>query len=662
MIMDNRKIKVGLVQINNSFSGQNYLPLSVGMLQAYAEKNLKSIDRYQFLLPVYKRCRVEDAVEALKEAGIVLFSVYVWNIRISLEIARRLKAEKPQTFIVFGGPQVPDHPEDFLKEHTFIDLTVHGEGEAVATQILDIFPSQTWKDVPSVSYRNEEGKIVQNPRAGRINNLGESLPSPYLKDTFAPLMKANPNEKWIVLWETNRGCPFSCTFCDWGSATQAKVYPFDIERLYGEIDWFVRHKIEFIFCCDANFGILPRDVEIVQRVAEKKKTNGYPHALSVQNTKNVTDRAYTVQKILADAGLNKGVAIALQSVDPETLKSIKRANISTESFKELQRRFTRDNVETYSDVILALPGETYETYADGVASIIDNGQHNRIQFNNLSVLPNAEMGDPAYQKKYGMEIVKNKIINVHGSLQESPEEIYEIQEMVIATAAMPRKDWVRARAFSWMAGFLHFDKIMQIPFLLMHEIAGANYREMVELFSETKHADCPVISEMQQFFRDKALDIQGGGPEFCSSVEWLNMWWPADEYMLIKLTKEDKLQQFYAEAEKVLTRFLKQKSMPLQPEVLHEAIVLNQSLIKLPFQKENLTLTLKHNLWEFYQSALRGNPASLPEGAYTYRVDRTSQTWTNWDDWCREVVWYGHRRGAYLYGNNSIETEIAGHH
>jgi radical SAM superfamily enzyme YgiQ (UPF0313 family) len=51
-------------------------------------------------------------------------------------------------------------------------------------------------------------------------------------------MQANPQERWLVLWETNRGCPFQCTFCDWGSATAAKVNQFELDRLLREVDWF----------------------------------------------------------------------------------------------------------------------------------------------------------------------------------------------------------------------------------------------------------------------------------------------------------------------------------------------------------------------------------------------------------------------------------------
>ena len=85
-------VVVGLVQINNSFSGQNYLPYSVALLQTYVQKMSADAGRYVFLPPLYKRVRIADAVEALKDADLVGFSTYVWNGRISLEIARRLKA------------------------------------------------------------------------------------------------------------------------------------------------------------------------------------------------------------------------------------------------------------------------------------------------------------------------------------------------------------------------------------------------------------------------------------------------------------------------------------------------------------------------------------------------------------------------------------------
>ncbi len=654
-------LKIGLVQINNSFSGQNYLPYAVGLLQAYVQRHARHPERYQFSLPIYSRISSDQAVERLVGLDVAGFSTYVWNYRISLEIARKLKSACPDILIVFGGPQVPDRAEAFLREHPWVDLAVHGEGEPIFMGILENYPSRTWDGIGSISYIDKSGKFVGNPRAERLRDI-TTIPSPYLEGIFDPLMAANPNERWLILWETNRGCPFQCTFCDWGSATAAKVSQFDLERLLKEVDWFASQMIEFIFCCDANYGMLPRDYEITQYVVETKGRQGYPKALSVQNTKNGTERAYKVQKLLADAGLNKGVAISLQSVDAATLVAIKRQNISTDSFQELQRRFTRDRVETYSDLILGMPGETYESYASGVAKVIDNGQHNRIQFNNLSILPNAEMGDPEYQKRYGMVIVETKIINIHGSLKETlEEEISEMQQLVVATASMPSEDWARTRAFSWMTAFLHFDKVFQIPIVLGRELCDVGYRVIFEAFLSDKTSRYPVLNDIKLFFIDKARDIQGGGSEYCHSAEWLDIFWPADEYILIKLCVEGRLDSFYDEAGSLLSEILADRAVVLPEGLLEQAIALNRQLIKLPFQDQDLELETSYNIWEFYKSVLVGERIPLKNQECMNRIQRSKAAYTSWQDWFREVIWYGNKKGAYLYGNDASERELSGH-
>jgi radical SAM superfamily enzyme YgiQ (UPF0313 family) len=79
---------------------------------------------------IYKRMPVRDIVDRLSGADVVGFSTYVWNAQISLEAARRLKRRKPEMLVIFGGPNVPDGPEEFLRSNSFIDIAVHNEGEA----------------------------------------------------------------------------------------------------------------------------------------------------------------------------------------------------------------------------------------------------------------------------------------------------------------------------------------------------------------------------------------------------------------------------------------------------------------------------------------------------------------------------------------------------
>ncbi len=657
-------IKIGLVQINNSFSGQNYLPYSIALLQTYVRKFAPDPARYVFLTPLYKRVRIADAVEALKDADLVGFSTYVWNGRISLEIARRLKALRPGIVVVFGGPHVPDQPEAFLRANPQIDLAVHNEGERTFLGLLEAWPDrEAWAGLPGVSMVRPDGAFVRNPNIDRVRDLDE-IPSPFLEGAFDSIMAENPHESWIGLWETNRGCPFRCTFCDWGSATAGKVTKFGDQRLFREVDWFAEKKIEYVFCCDANFGIQKRDVDIANYVADVKKSTGYPVALSVQNTKNATERAYLTQKILSDAGLNKGVALSMQSVDMPTLEAIKRDNISLGTYMELQRRFTKDKVETYSDLILGLPGETYESFVRGVDQLMENGQHNRIQFNNLSILPNAEMGDPAYQKKYGMVTVESKIINIHGERVELDDDVPEVQALVVATASTPLADWRRTRIFCWMTALLHFDKLFQIPLILAHGISGITYRDMIEAFTLADAERYPLIGEINAFFESEARSIQKGGSEYVFSKEYLNIYWPADEFIFVKLTAEGKFDAFYAEAGRLLSETVATRHAGLAMDVIEDAIKLNHALVHQPFARTNLKVAVRYDLLDYWHKVRTGEQAVLREQPMLVEIDRTSRPFDDFQKWCREIVWWGNKKGAYLHSPTAreITPELAGHY
>lgn len=657
------KVNIGLVQINNSFSGQNYLPYSVGLLQAFVERNAPSPERFNFLPAIYKRESIANIVDRLKTADVTGFSIYVWNHEISLEIARRLKALNPNALTIFGGPHVPDLPEDWLRRNPCVDLAVHNEGERTFLDILNAYPgaAESEWDLAGISYVNRKSKYVRTAARDRFRNLDE-VPSPFLEGTFDKLMADNSGEAWIGLWETNRGCPFRCTFCDWGSATAAKVTKFGMERLLAEVDWFSENRIEYIFCCDANFGIQKRDLEIADYVAKVKAKTGFPSALSVQNTKNATERAYLTQKILSDAGLNKGVALSMQSVDLKTLEAVKRDNISTETYSELQRRFTLDGVETYSDLILGLPGETYASFVAGVSRLIEDGQHNRIQFNNLSILPNAEMGNPVYREKHGIQSIRSEIINIHGERQISEDDVAEYQDLVIATTSTPLADWRRTRAFSWMTAFLYFDKIMQIPLMVQHQNTSMRFGELIESFVNVRDDEYPLIAEVRDFFLQEAQSIQDGGNEYVYSKEYLGIYWPADEFQFIKLSVGGRLKQLYEEAGRLLHSQLASGRDNRAEAALKDALKLNFALIKQPFVDRDTSIDLDHDLITFYQDMRTGRMADIERKPTTVHINRVAAHYDDLQRWCREVVWWGNKKGAYLYSNKTVERQLAGHY
>jgi len=239
---------------------------------------------------------------------------------------------------------------------------------------------------------------------------------------------------------------------------------------------------------------------------------------------------------------------------------------------------------------------------------------------------------------------------------------------------MPKEDWVKTRAFCWMSAFLHFDKIMQIPFLLVHKLGDITFRELIEVFTKEQAQSFPVLSEIHNSFVDAAIRIQNGGSEFCESKKWLNLLWPDDELQLINLCTENRLNNFYFEAEELLKIMLKDKFVEIPETLLHETIKLNKSLIKHPFQEEDLEVNCSYNIWEFYQNQLIGVEIPIEEIPSKYLIDRTTETWSSWEDWCQEVIWYGNKKGAYLYKMRPVEknipsylaqsseVQIAGHH
>lgn len=683
-----KKINIGLIQLNCSFSEQCYFPLSVGMNQVYSQTYLSYPDYFKFLLPLYTFMPIKEALEKLDEADLIAISLYVWNFENSMAIAKEFKRCYPERLIIVGGPHVPDSKkqfqrikktdpkpdelkrkrigmtEKFHRDHPYVDIAVHGEGERVFRHILEqvaIDGLANKSNLPSISYLDSDGVFHHNPKLERMHDLS-GVPSPYLSGTFDALMAAYPDQKWIAMWETDRGCPYQCTYCDWGGAIEDKVNLFELERVKKEAWWFANKRIPYIFLANANFGLPKQDVQIAQTLADAKKATGFPDGISVQNAKNPKPHTLEALEILERAGLNKATVMSVQSKNRETLKAVRRENMRTEEYQANQNSLRAQGVYTYTDHIIGMPMETYESTLSGIAEIISDGQHDRIQFQILSILPNAEMGDPEYQEQYGMELVRTKIMNTHGKKNDSISGVEEYQELVIATNTMPREAWVKTRTLCWMVGLIYFNKLLQIPIITLHEIYGIPYDKIFEKFMNAPRwsRDLPVFSEIINVFEKTGHNIQSGQQsEYIHSPEWLNIGWPPEEYILIKLYTEDKLEAFYKEAEKIMIDFVN-SDKPIEP--LLDAVKLNKDLLKTPFQTKDLEISLTYNIWDIYKAVLLGQTKQLESESYNYTIDRTSETWNSLNEWCEKMVWWGNRRGAYLYGNKNPIPDLAGHH
>ncbi|MGV3523489.1 MAG: B12-binding domain-containing radical SAM protein [Candidatus Sericytochromatia bacterium] len=613
---------VRLAQISQRVGEHYYLPYSVGLLQAYAQQHLTVPENYHFLPPLYRRHEREEVPALFAGVDLAGFSVYVWNIRRSLLLAKALRSFCPETLIVLGGPQVPDQAEAFLREHTYVDLCVHGEGEGVMVALLERLPSRDWHGIAGLSWLDDQGVFYTQAPAVRSRDLS-AYPSPFGAGVFEPLLAEHAH--WFSAFETNRGCPFSCTFCDWGSAIQSKVVRFPDSRLYADLRWLGEKRIKSVFCADANFGILPRDVELAREAADVRRSLGFPKAFQVQTAKNITGRVVEIQQILTEAGLSATAAISLQSLDTQTLRSIKRQNISLEAFREIQQACLARGIYTYTDMIMGLPGETYASFVEGINTVMESGQYNKLMFHDCTLLPNAEMAQPAYRAAHGIQTAE-VVIPAH---LIPADGVPELMEIVVGTASLPQDDWIQAHVFAWSTSFWFYThKLLQLVIMVLHETLHCSYIEILTALSQADAHTWPLLGEIRTGFAQSARQQQRGFPY--SQQQTLvvtpseGTYLTPDLTLQIQLAQQGRLDALFAEAGDFLARWAREKQPDYPLALLKEALLLNRRFFFQTFQLQGFalpgvlpqeTLLLHYNLPVFYQSRLQGNPVALAEWA-----------------------------------------------
>lgn len=411
-------------EYNIPMDGTVYLPLVSGILAAYAKKfpDIRAV--YDFRPPIYKRDLPENIINQYDNPSVACFSVSLWNYSLSLEVARMIKDKFPNCIIIFGGPSAP-----FNGKIQGVDFIVNGEGEKkfvnILAKLVGLCPQETNED--------QEKDL-------------DYYPSPYSTGEFNDIMNDDINFQAIV--ETNRGCPFLCTYCFWGMAGLNKKFRFhSLDYIRSEADWIGRNKIKYVFCADSNFGMFKRDVEIAKIWANTKAKYGYPEKFRVCYGKNAQESIYETAKVLSKAGLAKAITLAKQTDSKLVLDNIRRGNISNKVYDELQKRYMKDGIQTYTEIILGLPGETLDSFKSGVEAAIKC--NTKLFIYHCSVLPNTEMANPDYLKKFGIKTARVPMSEIHCEPRPSGS-VQEYEDIIIETATMSTDDWIEACVFSWI--------------------------------------------------------------------------------------------------------------------------------------------------------------------------------------------------------------------
>ncbi|MFI1996870.1 B12-binding domain-containing radical SAM protein [Actinoplanes sp. NPDC020271] len=349
----------------------NTVPLVAGYLQAYAQHDPEVADAFGFgilstSLSIEPDVLLEDLVA--RESSIYAFSCYIWNMGVVKQVLGPLMAARPDALIVLGGPQVMNHYSEYVPEGESRVIVCNGEGERTFTEILREFLADepAWSRVPGISFWSEASGVVDTENPPRIVDLDE-IPSPFEAGLF------DEGEYTFTVLETNRGCPFSCGFCFWGAATQSKVHKFEGDRVMRDIEWIAKNGIASVFIADANWGLSPRDVDLSRHLIDMKKEYGFPTSLVLAAAKNRPERVAEITDILVRGGLVTSQPISMQSVNGSTLELINRSNIREETYVKLQKDLREKNISSFIELIWPLPGETLQSFTEGIARLCQMG-------------------------------------------------------------------------------------------------------------------------------------------------------------------------------------------------------------------------------------------------------------------------------------------------
>jgi radical SAM superfamily enzyme YgiQ (UPF0313 family) len=493
-----RSIKIYLTDLAHTNFAENRsltIPLNIGFVKTHAVNHFgKTID-----ISLYKH--PEKILAQLNGArpDIVGLANYGWNQNLNRMLGRYIREKFPNTLIVAGGPNIDPDPAQrltFFKRHHYVDFLIIDGGEEPFVELIEWhqYSAKDYSKLPqNIVWR--EGDTVYDTGIRPLRKIIDNVESPYLKGHLDEFLALN----MVPLIETNRGCPFGCTFCAWGTSARNMVQRFDIEQVIAELMYIAeRSQAHKWIICDANFGMLSRDIEIANELRKIKDKKNDPKICQLWMSKNTNKRNLEIAEILNEMIVP---VMSVQSFDSQVLKNIKRSNISTDTYVEYQQKFHVMGSKTCSDLIVPLPGATLETHTNSLRKLFDYDV-DLIASHNMRLLAGAATNSLEMRDQYEF---KTRYRLIHGDAGEYKTfdgemlSCFEYEESLRKTATMSEDDL-------WYLRKLHFlvdsswNNELYKPLFVCGKEYNINPLDVLEyVLEKTIVEDCKIIEFFQEF-------------------------------------------------------------------------------------------------------------------------------------------------------------------
>jgi tRNA A37 methylthiotransferase MiaB len=362
---------------------------------------------------------VEKSAEAIVAAKVDVLglSIFIWNEDYQYAIAKKIKELNPGIVIVFGGPQLDAHKNpNFFKTHPYVDWVCYGDGEKAFQLLVDKISNQYCGPLINM-VENVAGntlvhdyEIISDEKYLSIGAL--TAQKDIILDTLEYLEEHGiTNKQLFFAVEFARGCMYSCSFCDWSQNLTKKVkrrthnWRAEIDLLH-ELDVSVRET-------DANFGQWKEDTEIFN-YAVSLYDPARTFKFVVSNTSKLNKEATFHIMSTQAKKYNAPAVVSIQDFDADVLKNIDRPGLSYENQVDFIKRLFVDlgdkaNLITIQ-IIIGLPGQTYESIKDTVIKTYELGISNHMIFP-FAYLINSPAADKMYERMHGLKWKKTFGLN-----------------------------------------------------------------------------------------------------------------------------------------------------------------------------------------------------------------------------------------------------------
>lgn len=327
-------------------------------------RDQQHIEQWLVLWHESERHRAQEAISE-NLAPIIGFSFYTWNAAEFLELIRLLKDDLPDLLCLAGGPHV-QQAQDYLG-HDPIDVVILGEGEVTFQQLLDSKGPETWAAIPGLAYL-KLGDIQRTAPRPRCTEL-ENYPSPL---DVLELCDPEGNALYeAISYETSRGCPFKCAFCEWGTgAIGGKMYQWSMDRIRRDWHKITAAGIQDLWLADSNFGALKQDMDKARLIVELKQKTGLPRSFATSWSKKHNRQVQEIALLLHQHQLLPHYQLALQTLTPEALRLSNRSNMSSNQYEPIAKHMSEQGVPIAAELIWGLPGDNLPEFESNLDTLL----------------------------------------------------------------------------------------------------------------------------------------------------------------------------------------------------------------------------------------------------------------------------------------------------